>query len=242
MAITALVNGANGGIGLALTQHWLAQGRQVVAISHHRSSALDQLDRQHQGLVRYRTADQGRYQGLAQWLTEQQLKPSLVVSCCGLLHQDSHSPEKQLRQLSETFLFDNIRANCHSAIALAQELEQLYQRKDTFRLGVLSAKVGSIGDNRLGGWYSYRISKAALNMFIRTLSIEWRRSFPNASVVAIHPGTTDTRLSQPFQRNIPADKLYSTRLTAERIGELIDNVDPDNSGAFFGWDGERLPW
>ncbi|RDE19518.1 SDR family NAD(P)-dependent oxidoreductase [Motiliproteus coralliicola] len=242
MAITALVNGANGGIGLALTQRWLSQGRQVVAVSHNASAELQQLTLQHPDLRLYTTASKGNYQGFARWLNQQQLKPSQLVSCCGLLHQGSHSPEKQLRQLTESFLLDNIRANCHSAISMAQELEQLYQRKDTFRFGVLSAKVGSIGDNRLGGWYSYRISKAALNMFVRTLSIEWRRNLPNACVVAIHPGTTDTALSQPFQRNIPANKLYSTGLTAERIGQLMDRVGLINSGEFFGWDGDPLPW
>lgn len=242
MAITALVNGANGGIGLALTQRWLNQGRQVVAVSRNISPKLQELNISHSALQLFHTDASGSYQGLTDWLNDRQLKPSQVVSCCGLLHQGHRTPEKQLRQLSEPFLLDNIRANCHSAIAMAQELELLYQRKDPFRFGVLSAKVGSIGDNRLGGWYSYRISKAALNMFVRTLSIEWRRSYPNGCVVAIHPGTTDTQLSKPFQRNIPVDKLYSTGITAERVGQLIDTVDPINSGEFFGWDGDMLPW
>ena len=106
----------------------------------------------------------------------------------------------------------------------------------------LSARVGSIEDNRLGGWYAYRASKAAQNMYTRTLAIEWARSRRNVICVALHPGTTDTDLSRPFQGNVPEGKLFSVDRTVSQLLAVIDRLQPDDSGQFFAWDGERIPW
>ena len=102
--------------------------------------------------------------------------------------------------------------------------------------------MGSIGDNRLGGWYSYRASKAALNMCVKTLAIEWGRTLPNVAVAALHPGTTDTGLSKPFQRNVPPGQLFAPAQTAGYLLEVLDGLVPANSGQFLAFDGERLPW
>jgi NAD(P)-dependent dehydrogenase (short-subunit alcohol dehydrogenase family) len=102
--------------------------------------------------------------------------------------------------------------------------------------------VGSIGDNHLGGWYGYRASKSALNQFIRTLSIECRSRFPHAAIVAIHPGTTDTDLSRPFQRNVQPEKLYTPGQTASRILDVLGQLDENQSGQFLNWDGRQIPW
>jgi NAD(P)-dependent dehydrogenase (short-subunit alcohol dehydrogenase family) len=102
--------------------------------------------------------------------------------------------------------------------------------------------VGSIGDNRLGGWYGYRASKAALNQFMRTLANECRHSHPRATVVVMHPGTTDTNLSSPFQRNIEPGKLYNTQQTATRILSVLQQLKPQDSGRFYHWDGSQIPW
>ena len=102
--------------------------------------------------------------------------------------------------------------------------------------------MGSIGDNRLGGWVSYRASKAALNMCMKTLSIEWRRTLPNVSVAVLHPGTTDTALSKPFQRNVPPGQLFSAdRSVGDMLG-VLDRLGQEDSGGFWAYDGERLPW
>jgi NAD(P)-dependent dehydrogenase (short-subunit alcohol dehydrogenase family) len=106
----------------------------------------------------------------------------------------------------------------------------------------LSAMVGSIGDNRLGGWYGYRASKAALNQFLRTLSIECRRTHPELCVTAIHPGTTDTALSAPFQSNVKPEKLYTPEQSADRILEVVLAGTPKESGRFVNWDGNPLPF
>ena len=102
--------------------------------------------------------------------------------------------------------------------------------------------VGSIGDNRLGGWYGYRASKAALNQFLKTLSIEARRRLPRLCVAAIHAGTTDTDLSRPFQGNVKPGKLYTPEQSASRILSVIDGLGPADTGGFFNWDGSRIAW
>ena len=111
-----------------------------------------------------------------------------------------------------------------------------------FLLVIAMAMVGSISDNRLGGWYGYRASKTALNQFVKTLANECRMKYPNASIVAIHPGTTDTGLSRPFQRNVRAGKLYTPKQTATRILRIAESVDQAQSGQFINWDGGQIPW
>ena len=106
----------------------------------------------------------------------------------------------------------------------------------------ISARVGSIGDNRLGGWYAYRGSKAAQNMFTKTLAIEWARSRRNVICVALHPGTTDTDLSRPFQANVPPQKLFSTERTVAQLLAVIDRLTPADSGRFLAWDGTEIAW
>jgi len=106
----------------------------------------------------------------------------------------------------------------------------------------ISARVGSIGDNRLGGWYAYRGAKAAQNMFTKTLAIEWARSRRNVICVALHPGTTDTDLSRPFQANVPAGKLFTPERTVRQLLEIIDRLTPADTGRFLAWDGGGIPW
>ena len=132
--------------------------------------------------------------------------------------------------------------NSIAPLLTAQAVLPLQSRKKCFTFAALSAMVGSIGDNRLGGWYGYRASKAALNQFIRTLANECRISHPQAAIVAIHPGTTDTELSRPFQRNVDPQRLYTVEQTAARILRVIDGVGSDGSGGFYNWDGSRIPW
>jgi NAD(P)-dependent dehydrogenase (short-subunit alcohol dehydrogenase family) len=125
---------------------------------------------------------------------------------------------------------------------LFKQVQPLLKHADRSILATISAKVGSIGDNQLGGWYGYRASKTALNMFIRTTAIEYKRICPQAILVALHPGTTDTKLSLPFQRNVPPEKLFSVDRTVSQLLNVIDNLALTDSGEFFAWDGSRLPW
>ena len=106
----------------------------------------------------------------------------------------------------------------------------------------LSARVGSIEDNRLGGWYAYRASKAAQNQFLRTFAVEARRRAKNLIVLALHPGTVETGLSAPFRSNVPAKKLFSSDFAAECLLRNMENAGEENSGGFFAWDGLPIPW
>ena len=108
------------------------------------------------------------------------------------------------------------------------------------RFAALSARVGSISDNRLGGWYGYRASKAALNQLIRSLAIEWRRKNERSIVVGLHPGTVDTGLSKPFQGNVPEGKLFAADRAAVQLLDVLDDLKPGDSGKIFAWDGEEI--
>ena len=169
-------------------------------------------------------------------------KLHLVINCVGILHEGEMLPEKSLRQINPDNLMRYFQVNSIGGILLAKHLQPLFKHKEKNIFACISAKIGSIGDNRLGGWYGYRASKAALNMFMRTTAIEYSRRCPKTIVVTLHPGTTDTNLSQPFQRNIPPEKLFPVERTVKQLLNVIANLKAEDSGEFFSWDGSRLPW
>ena len=125
---------------------------------------------------------------------------------------------------------------------MVKHLIPLLKHPERSILATISAKIGSIGDNQIGGWYGYRASKAALNMFLRTAAIEYKRTSPQTIMVMLHPGTTDTQLSKPFQRNVPPEKLFDRDRTATQLLQVLDQLTEKDSGEFFSWDGSRLPW
>jgi len=166
--------------------------------------------------------------------------PSLLFVATGLLHDDSRGPEKSLRQLDADWLLQNYQVNAVGPALIAKYFLPLMDRKEILRFAVLSARVGSISDNRLGGWYGYRASKAALNMMIRNLSIEWSRKNDQSIIVALHPGTVDTALSQPFQSNVPPEKLFDSRRAARQLLDVLEALEPAQSGRIFAWDGTEV--
>lgn len=165
-----------------------------------------------------------------------------IINCVGMLHEGAMQPEKSLRQLHAEQLLRYFQVNSIGAVLLAKHVQPLLKHGDRAIFATISAKVGSIGDNHLGGWYGYRASKAALNMFIRSTAIEYKRTCPRAIVVTLHPGTTDTQLSQPFQRHVPPEKLFSVDHTVQQLLTVLDQLQERDSGEFFSWDGSRLPW
>ena len=165
-----------------------------------------------------------------------------LISTAGFLHNGDALPEKSLEQIDPEFFLRNVQINALSALLLAKHFKSALQHNEAALMAVISAKVGSIEDNRLGGWYSYRCSKASLNMAIKNISIEWRRRLPNVCVTSLHPGTTNTRLSAPFQRNVPDGKLFSCDYTAQCLVDVVSRLQPSDSGKFFAYDGEELPW
>ena len=136
----------------------------------------------------------------------------------------------------------SFEVNAFGPLLLAKALEPALPRDLPFHFASLSARVGSISDNRLGGWYAYRAAKAAQNQLLRTLAIEWRRRLPLACVTALHPGTTATGLSEPFRSSVPPAKLFSPERAADQLLEVLAMRRADQSGEFLAWDGQPIPW
>ncbi|MCX7596052.1 MAG: SDR family NAD(P)-dependent oxidoreductase [Fischerella sp.] len=166
----------------------------------------------------------------------------LVINCVGILHEGTLQPEKSLRQINPENLMRYFQVNSIGAVLLAKHLLPLFRHGDRSIFASISAKIGSIGDNQLGGWYGYRASKAALNMLMRNVAIEYARTSSKTIVVTLHPGTTDTRLSKPFQKNVPPEKLFSVERTVNQLLAVLEKLQIEDSGQFFSWDGSRLPW
>jgi len=166
----------------------------------------------------------------------------LVFNCSGRLHGPGLIPEKRLSQIQRPALLEQFSINAIGPILLAQAVEPLLDRSQPFHFASLSARVGSIADNRSGGWYAYRAAKAAQNQLLRCLSIEWARRWPQATVTLLHPGTTDTALSKPFQSFVPPEQLFTSERAAEQLVELVLAQTPSESGAFLAWDGQSIPW
>lgn len=167
----------------------------------------------------------------------------LVIVATGRLHgEGSPMPEKSWRALDGAALAAMFAVNTIGPALIAKHMLPLLRRDARAVFAVLSARVGSISDNRLGGWHGYRASKAALNMLVANFAIEFARSNRQGVVVAMHPGTVDTALSRPFQRGVPPDKLLSPAESAGHILAVLEGLDPQDSGGLFAWTGERLPF
>jgi len=167
----------------------------------------------------------------------------LVFVATGILHRGEHlRPEKTWRALSPSAMETAFRLNAAGPALVAKHFLPLLDSERKSAFAALSARVGSIEDNQLGGWYAYRASKAALNMLIRTLSIELARRNPNALCVGLHPGTVDTALSKPFQSGVPEDKLFTPVQSARHLLSVLDKLSPENSGGLYAWDGSKIPF
>ncbi len=165
----------------------------------------------------------------------------IVVVASGILWSDeSISPEKSMRDLDIDKLSRVFAINAVGPAMVAKHFLPRMGKKSKTVFAALSARVGSIGDNRLGGWYSYRASKSALNMLLMTLSIEQARLWPKCAVVGLHPGTVDTRLSSPFTGRTPKDKLFSPEKSAGHLIDVINDLSPDDTGRVYAWDGQRI--
>ncbi|WP_094512852.1 SDR family NAD(P)-dependent oxidoreductase [Synechococcus sp. MW101C3] len=167
----------------------------------------------------------------------------LVINTAGLLHDGpALQPEKRLSQLNRAALERVFAVNAYGPILLAQALEPLLPAAEPALFASLSARVGSIGDNGLGGWYGYRSAKAAQNQLLRCLALEWRRRRPLATVTLLHPGTTATDLSAPFSSGVPPERLFSPERTAHHLLDVLELQGPEQSGSFLAWDGSPVPW
>ncbi|MEM9218934.1 MAG: SDR family NAD(P)-dependent oxidoreductase [Cyanobacteria bacterium P01_F01_bin.150] len=244
-----LIVGANRGIGLGFVRALLniADVKTVFATYRQADQAADLMALQvNQGsrlvCIPMDITDEAQIIAGFEQIQSQVQQIHLVVNCVGFLHNETIQPEKSLRHLNADQLTRYFQVNSIGAILLAKHLVTLLKGSDRSIFANISAKVGSIGDNYLGGWYGYRASKTALNMFMRTAAIEYGRKSPKTIIANLHPGTTDTRLSKPFQRNVPPGKLFPVEKSVGLLLKVIGQLKQEDSGHFFSWDGSRLPW
>ena len=170
------------------------------------------------------------------------LKPKVVINTIGILHDDNNRPEKSISQFSQEWFVQSHLSNAATSLNLAKAIHHCSSRKDAVLFAALSARVGSISDNRSGGWYAYRASKSSLNMALTCLSLEWKRARPNHCVLLLHPGTVDTQLSEPFQAHVPSHKLFRPEQCAQYLLNNLEKATPELSGQFLAWDGQEIPW
>lgn len=232
----AAVFGASGGIGKALIAE--LAGRETVSdVQAYSRRATESLLPK----VCSRRFDLTHEDSIAALATNCGPLDLVIVATGALTLPGGVGPEKSLRALDPAAMAQAFALNTIGPAMIAKHFLPKLPRDSRAVFAVLSARVGSIGDNRLGGWHSYRASKAALNMLMRNAAIELRRSHPLSIVVTLHPGTVATELSASFLRGIPDAQLFTPVRSAQHLLAVIDGLEPAQSGGFFGWDGVPIP-
>jgi NAD(P)-dependent dehydrogenase (short-subunit alcohol dehydrogenase family) len=251
----ALIIGANGGIGREVVNQLSAQQQFDVIFTLSRSEAaytLDSTTTATQVIHKVMdTANEVAVKSFVSELKEQGIKLSLVICTTGILHQQSISagtddvvtlkPEKRLEDIHERQLTEYFRVNSILPAIWLQNLANVVDKQGA-KIVFFSARVGSISENALGGWYGYRASKAALNMLVKTAAVEYKRRAPNTSLLCYHPGTVDTGLSKPFQANVKPGKLFTPEFTVSQLLTICKNLHSEESPFYLDWKGETIPW
>ena len=175
-------------------------------------------------------------------LSKSKLNLRLVLNATGRLHSEKLNPEKRLQHINKENLIESFSINAFAPILLAKTIEEFINKELEFNFASISARVGSITDNKTGGWYAYRAAKSAQNQLFKSLSIEWARKYPKAIITLLHPGTVNTNLSKPFHKFVPKDKLFSPQMTSSYLIDILLRQKPTDSGKFIAWDGKEIPW
>jgi len=223
---SAVVVGASGGIGAALVAALAEEGVAVRGFA-----------RSFEGADRIDLLDEDSIAAAAASLSA---APDLVFVATGLLHDGDRGPEKSMAALDPAWLARQYAVNAIGPALVAKHFLPRMPKTGRCVFAALSARVGSISDNRLGGWYGYRAAKAALNQLIRTIAVEERRRNDRSIVVGLHPGTVATALSKPFQAGVRADQLFMPDRAAVQLLDVIDGLKAPDSGKLFGWDGAEI--
>lgn len=233
----AVVWGASGGIGQALVDALAASNAYGVIYAGSRSPGTAQGD-----MVRrfaFDLVDEVSIEAAAERISGDG-PVDLCLVATGILHDDGLQPEKSFSALTSAAMTALFQVNTIGPALIAKHMIRALPRDRRSVFGALSARVGSISDNRLGGWHSYRASKAALNMIIANLAIELRRTRPMAVAIGLHPGTVDSELSAPFQSGVPAGKLFAPSTSADHLLKVIGQTTVEQSGSILAWDGQTI--
>ena len=228
--------GGNGAIGSALIKQAATSYPNAHIHAFSRTQSVTDNDQISHHLISY--DEQAIALAADQATTHMTL--DMVIVTIGMLYDELIKPEKSLKELSADKLQRLFSVNTILPALIAKYFTPKLTKENRSVFAALSARVGSISDNKLGGWYSYRASKAALNMILKNTAIEMRRSNRNAIIVGLHPGTVDSNLSKPFQKNVPPEKLFSAELAAEKLMDVIQRLTVADSGHCFAWDGKEI--
>jgi NAD(P)-dependent dehydrogenase (short-subunit alcohol dehydrogenase family) len=229
---TAVIIGASGGIGAALEAALRDEGTFDTVLGFARS---------YEGARHIDLLDESTIAAAAAQVAKGPA-PTLVIVATGLLHDGERGPEKALRELDPDWLARQFAINAIGPAIVAKHFLPLMPKTGRCVFAALSARVGSISDNKLGGWYGYRAAKAALNQLIRTLAIEEKRRNDRAIVVGLHPGTVDTALSKPFQGNVQPGRLFDTERAALQLLDVIEELKAPDTGKLFDFEGKEVPF
>ncbi len=233
---SALVVGASGGIGSALVQALCDDSRYEIVYALSRTPT----GRRPRKVIEI-ACDPINSESLKIAVSRIDHPIARAIITTGMLHDELQSPEKSWRSLKADELTRSFAINSVAPILTLAAIIPHLPRKDRSEIAVLGARVGSVSDNRNGGWYGYRASKAALAMLIKTLSIDLARTHPACICAMLHPGTVDTGMSKPFQGGVTAEKLFSPAFSAKAILAVLDHLNQTDSGLHFAWDGSRIP-
>ncbi|KAL5577822.1 hypothetical protein UlMin_019521 [Ulmus minor] len=253
----SMVQGASRGIGLEFVKQLLEKNEKghVVATCRNPNAPTGLLDLKNKFAERLcilplDVTNESTIEESAKYIKEKYGSLNLLINASGILSiPDILQPETTLSKVQRTSLLLAYEINAVGPILVIKHMWPLLKvgggsgtERDVAVVASLSARVGSIGDNSLGGWHSYRASKAALNQLTKTISVEFARKKDPIACILLHPGTVDTDLSRPFQRNVPEGKLFTKEFSVQKLLSIINNVKRHHNGKFFAWDGQEIPW
>lgn len=241
---TVVVQGTSRGLGFALVHELVARGARVVATSRQPDDSrfADVADPSRVRQLRIDVTDEQTISAASAELTQTVGSVDLVLNVAGVLNGLGRAPERRWEDLDYEASLQAFRINALGPAFMARHFIPLLKHDRPAGFVSLSARIGSISDNRAGGWYSCRASKAAQNQLIRTLSIEGKRRCPNVVFAAIHPGTVDTDMSKPFQRSVKPNKLFSAPQAARYVLDVTQQLSMEQSGGYFAWDSQPIAY